>query len=172
MKKSSVLFVLLIFIINTYGFSQITEKNLIKRDYEAVVTKMTNFSQFFGSSLTEMFLYAYDSDLSVWRAVPFQIDHRNQNGTYFGGETGLLDANDELVFMAVDLGDRVPDGYWLANQDSRNALRFEVEVHDALRMGHKGWVYLLYQIRYQTFCRKIIWITIRHLTRLNLSTIP
>jgi len=78
------------------------------------------------------------------KTVPFQIDEKKENGRYaldYGerksADDGLLDANDELVFMIFDAGDRIsaealPGGYDAA---------VEVEIADP-QDGGKAWLYL------------------------------
>lgn len=81
------------------------------------------------------------------RPIPFQVDERTPEEAYAyragelrRGDTddGRLDANDELVFMGRDLGDRVP----LGDVDLGQTRCLELEVHDP-RRARQGWVYLL-----------------------------
>ena len=90
--------------------------------------------------------------LFAWRGgslepIPFQIDERTPDGDFaypLGDERrtdtddGLLDANDELVFRAGDVGGRAPVG--VVHQT--NAGFVEIEVWDPAREGARGWVYL------------------------------
>jgi hypothetical protein len=86
--------------------------------------------------------------------VPFQIDEVDEDGLYVlpegtepnkdkghrGKDQDLpnaLDTNDELVFMASDLGDRVPSAQWPAGIRQGS----EIEVRDPAT-GRKGWAYL------------------------------
>jgi hypothetical protein len=86
--------------------------------------------------------------------VPFQIDEVDEDGLYVlpegaepnqdrghrGKEKDLpnaLDTNDELVFMAGDLGDRVPPAQCPAGIRQGS----EIEVRDPAT-GRKGWTYL------------------------------
>ena len=88
--------------------------------------------------------------------VPFQIDEKDAKGFYVLPEgeepnrdkgrrgkvkekPGELDGNDELVFMANDLGHRVPRERWPGH--SRKGV--EIEVGDKVN-GNRGWVYLLW----------------------------
>jgi len=77
-------------------------------------------------------------------AIPFQIDEKRPDGQYalpsgpqISADDGMIDANDELVFMAMDAGDRIgrdqlPAGFTAA---------VELEITDPID-GGKGWVYL------------------------------
>jgi hypothetical protein len=57
--------------------------------------------------LDEISVYAYKGATPV--QIPSQIDERNADGIYVAIEDGLLDGNDELVFMAIDGGSWVDD---------------------------------------------------------------
>jgi hypothetical protein len=88
------------------------------------------------------------------RAIPFQIDQRDSGGdwvwdvSFDGGRTRddqdpegkkILDANDLLVFITRDAGDRQ-----VAPRDSlRMEVVSEIEVEDPLD-GGRGWVYAAY----------------------------
>lgn len=125
------------------GFAQVENQTISGRNYEAAVVSASTMASFHGLPITNLYLYAYDSDASSWRVVPFQIDERSSNGNYFDNDDGLLDEYDEMVFLIKDMGDRVPDGFWIDNEDSRSRPRFEIEANDAFRGGQKAWVYLV-----------------------------
>ncbi len=64
-------------------------------------------------------LFAYKQ--GKWNMIPFQIDEKTKEGEFafevwLNGkekhDDQLLDANDEIIFMAADLGDRPEDRYW------------------------------------------------------------
>lgn len=82
----------------------------------------------------------------VWAPIPFQIDEKKPDGSYaftLGPLAGpdpdpTLDANDELVFMVKDTGDRVEDQKW---PEAAEAV-MEIEVSDP-KNGQKGWAYLV-----------------------------
>ena len=95
---------------------------------------------FQGVSLGDLFVYAYDG--STWAEVPFQIDEVEASGTYTTTEDSVLDSNDELVFMASDLGVTAEPHEWLADLDSRGYSRYEVSVTNPLNTAEEGWVYV------------------------------
>ena len=95
---------------------------------------------FQGVPLNDLFVYAYDG--SSWTVVPFQFDEVDSGGTYVSAEDGVLDSNDELVFMASDLGTTAEPYQWLADLDSRNYSRYEVSVTNPLNPAEVGWVYV------------------------------
>jgi len=145
MKK--LIFLLNLLMITSNIFSQVVPKDdLTSRRYEPVIIKMGNFPDFLNKSLKidNFYLYTYDDDTKNWQGIPFQIDERNKNGSYFGFPTDTLDKYDELVFMVKDLGDKVPDGFWITNPESRTLPRYEIEIIDNFRSGKKTWGYLFY----------------------------
>ena len=73
--------------------------------------------------------------------IPFQVDERAAAGGYFAEDDfpGVLDDNDELVFMLEDVGDEADASQWVANASDT---RWKVEVEDPLNPGSMGWVYL------------------------------
>jgi hypothetical protein len=85
-------------------------------------------------------LYAYRG--GDWQAVPFQIDEVSLTGTFVISDNGLLDANDELVFMAGDAGDQVSAAIWPADSQARLNSRYAITVSDPLSASQQAWVYL------------------------------
>ena len=78
----------------------------------------------------------------VWSPIPFQIDEVNITGTYVIEEDGLLDENDELVFVAGDAGEEASSHQWINNLVSWLYPRVRVQVNDPLNPGETGWVYV------------------------------
>lgn len=137
--KSAIVALTLVVSSGLYG-----QTKTLTRDLEPVVLRGSSFSGFAGAPLGELFLYAYDSAVAAWQQIPFQIDEigiSGNNSGYFIPDDGLLDDDDELVFMARDAGDRAPDS-WLPDSGSQAFDRYEIEVSNPLEQGEKGWVYL------------------------------
>jgi len=86
-------------------------------------------------------LYAYSFVGGVWEQIPFQIDEVIAVGEY-GSEGGLLDDDDELVFMAMDLGEMASEGYWIEDSVSRNNPRYQLEVTNSLNPAEVGYAYI------------------------------
>lgn len=112
----------------------------ISRPQDPVVLSGANFSAFSGTPLSNLVLYAYHSN--AWTPIPFQIDEVNITGTYVVSDGGLLDANDELVFMAGDAGDGVSPAIWPADAQSRLYSRYAIAVTDPLSAASQAWAYL------------------------------
>ena len=90
--------------------------------------------------IERIYVYAYRE--GAWRQVVLQVDERDDEGDYWNLDSspGLLDENDEIVFMSNELGNRVPVSNWLAGADVD--IRYEVEVADPGDPSAKGWAYL------------------------------
>ncbi len=117
------------------------------RTYEHVTISPLNLAEFSGdiAPVTQLHLYAYRS--GAWQQVPFQIDERGQetggaSNSYFpDAKDGLLDDNDDVVFMAQDAGERAPVNDWIADASARSFVRYEITVTDPLTQ-RQGYFYL------------------------------
>jgi len=112
----------------------------INRPQDPVVLAGGSFPGFSNVPLDELVLYAYRS--AAWTPIPFQIDEVNISGTYVISDGGLLDDNDQLVFMAGDAGDSVSAAIWPTDPQSRLYPRYVISVTDPLSAGNQAWVYL------------------------------
>lgn len=110
------------------------------RTLDPVIVTGNQLSLFTGVALDDLFVYAYNG--STWSVVPFQFDEVKWDGEFLPYENGYLDANDQLAFMAADLGDMATVYEWPANVDSRNYSRYEVHVTNPLNPSEEGWVYV------------------------------
>ncbi len=86
----------------------------------------------------------YSLRQSVLSPIPFQFDERDSAGDIAFSDTGAknefrLDENDDLVFMAKDIGDRITPELLPASSDAA----LEIEVADSLSEG-RGWAYLIH----------------------------
>lgn len=118
---------------------QSTQTELWTRTQEPVILSGGQLSQFDGLALDELFLYRYED--GTWTPIPFQIDEVNAFDRYTV-EDGRLDANDELVFMAMDMGQEASPSEWIADADSRIHARYQVQVVNPLNPTEQGWVYV------------------------------
>ena len=106
----------------------------LDREHDPVVVK----GLFEGAPPQEIYVYRFLA--GVWEPIPFQVDLVDANGNYQSDLTGTLDANDEIVFMASDLGilATVPittlnvQGPW-----------YQVEVSDPQSPQDKGYAYVV-----------------------------
>jgi hypothetical protein len=109
------------------------------RTREPVIVSGDQFPQFAGVALDDLFVYAYSG--GSWSLIPFQFDEVNASGEYTV-EDGLLDANDELVLMAMDLGDQADLQEWIADADSQTHPRYQLQVTNPLEPSEEGWIYV------------------------------
>jgi len=128
------------------------EPRSIEREHNPVKISCSSIPRFHGEPVEQCRLYAVQNCEYV--PVPFQIDEVDAKGLYVlpkgkrpnrdrgkrAGRReleGLVDDNDELVFMARDLGDRALEPTLLPGA----TMSAEIEVADPLTEG-RGWVYL------------------------------
>ncbi len=129
-------------IVSSKGGAQwVTQANL-SRPYDPLVLKCSQFPQFVDSLISKMRVLVFRKTQNSWEPIPFQVDPRTSNGSYFGYKTGYLTPNDELVLLTKDLGDRVPDGYWPEADSLRNLPRYEITVQDSVHPDHMAWAYV------------------------------
>ncbi len=107
------------------------------RSLEPVIINMD--SMFFLIPPEQVFAYSYKNGL--WEQIPLQIDEVDRSGNYVATNY-WIDRNDELVFMAKDLGDWAGQGNWIPDADSRNFMRYQIEVTNPLDPSEVGYVYL------------------------------
>jgi len=112
----------------------------ISRPQDPVVVAGASFPAFANALTGSLALYAYRS--GIWTPIPFQIDEVSITGTYVVSDGGLLDANDELVFMAGDAGDSATGSNWPADPQSRIYARYAITLTDPLSPTSAGWAYL------------------------------
>lgn len=98
------------------------------------------FQQFVGVNKSELVAYRYLG--GVWEPIPSQLDEKDTFGKYTIAEGGLLDANDEFVFMAQDVGDEAAEDNWVNDSLARSNWRYKIHVVDDLHPTEEGWVYL------------------------------
>ncbi|OQX95107.1 hypothetical protein B6I21_07150 [candidate division KSB1 bacterium 4572_119] len=126
----------------------------ISRPYEPIIITGDTLANFNNCALENLYLFSYNSISDTWRLIPFQFDEINpayQNARseiqdsikYFVPEDslfGLLDSDDELVFMAADLGDQANTDSWVEETDSN---RIEIAFFDSTD-NTSGYVYLYF----------------------------
>ncbi len=114
----------------------------LERPFEPVVITGEQISEYSGVSVDAIFVAAYNSASGAWQIIPFQIDERDTSGSLLVPDVNAgLDADDEIVFMAKDAGDRAPKS-WLDNSESENFQRIEIAVIDAADMDKTAWIYV------------------------------
>jgi len=118
------------------------EINNLTRTEDPLVIFGEKFPEFLGKDMSALGLFALKQGKVL--PIPFQIDEKTTSGEYVFTEgekknqdpDPKFDANDELVFMAFDAGDRTDQ---VELPDLTGA--YEIEISDPLGRG-KAWVYL------------------------------
>lgn len=111
----------------------------LSRFYDPVVVETGRLVGLPDRRISRYRLYALRGDRLV--PIPYQFDARDEDDVFIlsaaKAETDRFDANDELVFMAKDAGDRIDDATRPAGADAV----VEIEASDPLG-GETAWVYL------------------------------
>lgn len=96
-----------------------------------------------GTPVGQLFVYVYQAAGETWTQIPYQIDEvRDNDGSYVAMEDGIFDANDEVTFMAKDLGDDAGiDPSTLDGQPLSGA--YKIAVADPLNPGAQGFAYVV-----------------------------
>jgi hypothetical protein len=114
---------------------------LLDRGLEPVVITGEQIPAFGGLLLERLFVYAYRE--GVWKQMPFQVDEVAQEGMYVPIEDNVLDNNDEIVFLARDVGTRYPGPALITGSLNIGAGWYELEVTNPLSPAWRGWAYLV-----------------------------
>ncbi|MBN1894664.1 hypothetical protein JW906_09215, partial [bacterium] len=114
------------------------------RDYEPLILKGGAVPSALGKPVGEIHLFRFVSAGASWESVPFQIDEKDGETGFFGSRNGVLDADDEIVFIAHDLGDRASASDWIADENSRTQKRIEIGVQDPLEGSIRGYAYVFF----------------------------
>lgn len=141
------------------GANAFSQTNSIDREHDAIIISGKMLAPFAGAPIGDLFLYSFDSQSQTFTQIPFQFDERGISGTdtsFFIIDDNFLDEDDELVFMASDLGDRDPanppiaPGTWLSDAVSMTNPRVEISLTDVIGSSTlsknqglaQGWAYL------------------------------
>ncbi|MCB8950931.1 MAG: hypothetical protein H6650_02855 [Ardenticatenales bacterium] len=112
----------------------------LQRDIDPLQVEGEIMPAFWGFPIDELALYKYDA--GAWSPIPFQVDEVDASGAYVTFEDGLMDANDELVFMGGDAGSSVLNNNWPDDAASKLHSRYVITATDPLNPADQGWVYL------------------------------
>lgn len=131
--KALIFFVVLLFA----GHAAIGNTFIEERQYEPVVTRGGILAPFYDIPVEELYMFAYDETEQALKVIPFQIDERIRTlyefvlvhpdmsevpvefeRHYYANsgigltDDGVLDNDDELVFLVGDLGSEAPAEAW------------------------------------------------------------
>lgn len=110
------------------------------RGYETVMVKGSALPLLSNVPVDQIYLYAFYQNEGQWKPIPFQIDELDPS--YSDPPDQLFDDNDELLFLAQDVGDKVSSDSWIDNENAQSNARIEIEVVDNRDQTKKGWCYL------------------------------
>lgn len=84
----------------------------IDRSREVIRVEAEDLSLLLGEDIQSFKLYRYLSSTDTWEPVPFQIDIPD-GFSYSSKKSGVLEAGDQILFMAKDLGDKASLTQWV-----------------------------------------------------------
>lgn len=114
--------------------------NSIEREHDILVLKGEELTSFLGKPVSQIRVYRFLAESAQWEPIPYQVDELDGGDSYFGQKNGILDANDEIVFLAKDLGDSVSPTNWVYDEEARESVRYQISVEDPISAGQRGWV--------------------------------
>lgn len=112
----------------------------LMRSEDPVVMTGAQAPDLLGAPLTDLKGYRYLD--GAWTALPFQIDERDADNVLVAFEDGVLDANDQIVFMGDDVGEAVGPDVWVADEEAQSHPRQRVWVTDPLDAAGQGYIYI------------------------------
>jgi hypothetical protein len=141
MKKIVALLIGVGFTLSTLGPRDANAANTLTRVLDPVVVVGSTMPDFAGVPLGQLFVYKYSG--GVWSQIPWQFDEVDAiSGLIVSSANGLLDAQDQLAFMAADAGDQAPAHAWLNDASAATYPRYELAVNDPLSPTQHAWVYV------------------------------
>jgi hypothetical protein len=113
----------------------------LDRDLEPVIVAGDKVQALYGAPLDDLFVCRYTA--GMWQQIQAQVDEVTASGDYTLFEDGYLDANDEIVFMAQDLGDQAPAGDPITGTLDVMTPWYEIEVEDPINPSNRAWAYVV-----------------------------
>ena len=144
----SVFFIVWLSVVSGLMAQEIRER----REYTPVILKGERLSIFSGVPVDSLRLYAWDG--AAWSVMPFQIDEMAKaidpfrlpdsvwRWSPFFPDDGLLDGDDELVFMIRDMGEQAPAACWIDDAASQGFERMEIAVSPPQNPADAAYAYL------------------------------
>lgn len=115
--------------------------NSLDRGLEPVIVYGANIHDFARLPLAKLRVYRFLQD--GYEQIPAQMDEVASDGTFVTTEDGLLDSNDQIVFMARDAGDLAPEDRPITDDVPNVVSWYEIQVSDPLS-GQQAWAYVVY----------------------------
>lgn len=114
---------------NMFADTELGAVGTLGRASDPVIIPATDMLAFHGDEISELRVAVYNG--TSWNPIPFQIDERNITGT-LAIEDGILDANDELVLIAGDMGQQAAGTQWPADTEAQSNPRYALHTTDPL----------------------------------------
>lgn len=128
------------------------------RQYQPVCFTGEQLPAFQGKQVSKIFAFSYNKKTAGWKQIPFQIDEIGLEisinfydstkidtvPNYFGELNGVLESEEEVLFMFKDAGDKAPDSDWIADNSARDFPRYEIQIKDPLNPYSIKYVYIYY----------------------------
>ena len=112
------------------------------RDMETITIYGRKINQLVNTPVDSINVYAFSAHNVSWHKITWQIDERDSDGGYYGTKNYIFDENEEILIMAKDAGDRAEQYFWIENEDSKNNIRYEIEISDPLDSSEKKYFYI------------------------------
>jgi uncharacterized repeat protein (TIGR02543 family) len=110
--------------------------------HDAIVLTGADMPAFLGEPVGDVRVYRFLHATGQWEPIPFQVDELDGGDSYFNPKNGVLDPNDEIVFLAKDLGDSVSALSWVYDETAKHHVRYRFSAEDPLILGQRGWAYV------------------------------
>ena len=136
---------LLFLILIHFVFSRVTaEVHGIQNERKREVIKVTadKLPYFLGTDIQGIKLYCYQDSADLWKPIPFQINVVD-GSSYHSKESGVFQENDQILFLAGDLGDKAPITRWVDDAEAGNNERAVLIAVDPLTLD-TGRVYVYF----------------------------
>lgn len=114
----------------------------LTRGLEPIIVRGDQMPALVGVPIAQV--HVYREVAGAWEIIPSQVDEVTAAGEYTTVEDGRLDANDEVVFMAGDLGDAATTSITAAL--TIVPFWYQITVSDPLAPAQQGWAYVVYDL--------------------------
>ena len=110
--------------------------------HPVVVISGADLSQYLDVRVDQIRLYKFSRNEMQWQTIPFQIDELDNSTDYFGEKNGLLDENDEIVFLYDDAGDSASGCNQINYIETDNKDRYKIRIIYPVYPDEYKYVYL------------------------------
>ncbi len=155
--KKVILPLVVLLLITSHYYMPVSGKDIgqIDRYHDPIILIGSDLPSFFGRPVRGIRIYRYIEDDKRWEAIPFQIDEKDGGISYLSSGNGVLDPDDEIVFMARDIGDSCYATVWVEDDSAEANVRYRISAQDSLD-GKRGWAYVFFSPTLDTSSKKYI----------------